>query len=120
MATGRGRPKGVGRVLKEAPKRYIHPRKRKAPSPKPFSEALRERCRKVLGQIQTDGMLRQGDPVQTLFDFILAERGAAHSPEIAESKAVILYYEDEDDRTAMIDNLRKIFDHDKLRLRKIS
>jgi len=40
-------------------------------------KALRERCRVVYQQLGRDAMLRQGDPVQTIFDFakeLISER----------------------------------------------
>ena len=38
---------------------------------------LRERCKLVLGQIQRDAVLRQGSPLDTLFEFVSREVAAS-------------------------------------------
>ena len=63
---------------------------------------LRDRCKAVLSKIQMDGMLRQNDPVQTLVEFVIAERGKAAAPEIDGASPLCLYFPDDAERDAFV------------------
>lgn len=52
---------------------------------------LRQRCKDFFQSQQRDGMLRQGDPVQAIQDFVLAEKGRVE--EVEDMPAVVLYFE---------------------------
>lgn len=49
----------------------------------------RDRAKAFLDQQRLRGIMRTGDPVQDLIDFVLAERG--REPELEDAHAVVLY-----------------------------
>jgi len=60
--------------------------------------SLRDRCKEVLATIQRDGMLRQGNPVETLMAFVESERGKAADSSLKDTRPVILYFGNDADR----------------------
>jgi hypothetical protein len=41
------------------------------------SEAVRRRCAELYRQLSRDAILRQNDPVETIYQFVMAERNEA-------------------------------------------
>lgn len=60
--------------------------------------ALRERCRELANQLQVDGMLRQNNPVDTIFNFVCAEIGKSADGELDDTLPLVLYFATEQDR----------------------
>lgn len=70
---------------------------------------LRDRCKKLYERLGCDAILRQGDPVQTIMDFVLAENGRAVAGDaLPEAKAVVLYFTTSEDREEFISTIHKV------------
>lgn len=68
--------------------------------------SLRERCRAFLGIIQMNGILRQGNAVDDLVAFVLAEKGRAADPSLKETLPLCLYFGSEQDRAEFVELIR--------------
>lgn len=68
---------------------------------------LRERCAAILSKIQTDGILRQHNPVETLMAFVMAEQGRAADKSLEDTRPLILYFGTEQDREEFIALVRE-------------
>lgn len=66
-------------------------------------DTLRERCREMLGVLQRDAMLRQGNPVESLLAFVLAEKGRAADASLESTKPLVLYFADDTQREEFLD-----------------
>lgn len=69
--------------------------------------ALRERCKAMLSMIQMDAMLRQGDPVSDLMAFVMAEKGRAADPALADTLPLVLYFGTKEDREEFVAVVRE-------------
>lgn len=65
-------------------------------------KTLRDRCKEMLSKLRMDGMLRQGDPVEDLMAFVLAEKGRAADGRLEESMPLVLYFANDADRKEFI------------------
>lgn len=65
--------------------------------------SLRDRCRALLDNLKTDGILRQGSPVDTLRDFVIAEIGRSADERLDSSAPLCLYFATEEDREEFIE-----------------
>lgn len=70
-------------------------------------KTLRQRCQEIAGKISTDGILRQGNPVDTIMEFVLAETGRKASPKLKESLPLVLYFKDDAERDEFIELFRQ-------------
>lgn len=68
---------------------------------------LRQRCQAVLDQIMRDGILRQGNAVDTLLGFMVAEEGRRADERLAESLPLVLYFVTDADRDEFIAMVRE-------------
>lgn len=68
---------------------------------------FRKRCADLVSRLRTDAMLRQNDPVQTVMEFVIAERGAAEFPPSAQLKPLVLYFGSDEDRAGFIALVRE-------------
>jgi hypothetical protein len=68
---------------------------------------LRERCRQVYRRMSRDAMLRQGDPVETLLSFVIAEQGRKGAPEFDNALPLCLYFVSEKDRDEFVSLVRE-------------
>lgn len=68
---------------------------------------LRERCQELYQQMSRDAMLRQGDPVQTLLEFVIAEIGRSADERLDDSSSLCLYFPTKEDRTEFIRLVRE-------------
>lgn len=59
---------------------------------------LRDRCKAMLSQMQMDGILRQGSPVDDLMAFVQAELGRTADKRLEDTCSLILYFGEEKDR----------------------
>lgn len=59
---------------------------------------LRERCLKFYQQQGRNAMLRQGDPVEDLVAFVLAEKGRSADKRLEDSLPLVMYCPDEESR----------------------
>lgn len=72
--------------------------------PKP---GLRERCKAIATKLQRDAMLRQGSPVETLMEFVIAERGRAADDALTDTLPVCLYFATDADREEFMAAMRE-------------
>ena len=63
---------------------------------------LRERCQSVHATMTRDAILRQGNPIETLEAFVIAERGRAADPVLDEAFPLCLYFADETSRDEFV------------------
>jgi hypothetical protein len=68
---------------------------------------LRERCAAILSKIQTDGMLRQHSPVETLMAFVMSEQGRAADKSLEETHSLFLYFPTKQDRDEFVALVRE-------------
>lgn len=68
---------------------------------------LRERCKAFVAKDRQDAMLRQGDPVQRLMEFVIAESGRAAAPELDETYPLCLYFGTEQDRDEFVEAVQE-------------
>lgn len=68
---------------------------------------LRERCRQLYGRMSRDAMLRQGDPVETLVSFVVAETGRAADQRLDTSLPLCLYFASDEDRREFMALIRE-------------
>ena len=59
---------------------------------------LRDRCKEMCSQMQRNGMLRQGSPVDDLMAFVQAELGRTADDRLENTCSLILYFGNEEDR----------------------
>lgn len=58
--------------------------------------SFRDRCRAFLATQQNRAIMRVGDPVQELMEFVLAETGRAAAPNALEDTVpIVLYFEND-------------------------
>lgn len=67
-----------------------------------MSETLKARCRAFLSKQQRRAIMRTGDPVQELFEFVIAESGRKAAPELDETMPLCLYFKTDVDREDFI------------------
>ena len=65
--------------------------------------SLRDRCTEFLAQLQRNGILRQGNPVDDLVAFVETERGRSADSSLADTKPLVLYFGTEYDRQEFIE-----------------
>jgi hypothetical protein len=63
---------------------------------------LRDRCKEFYQQMQRNGMLRQGNPVEDLMAFVAAEQGRAADLSLEDTMPLVLYFGSEEDRSEFI------------------
>lgn len=68
----------------------------------PQSASLRERCKAFYQSMQRNAMLRQGSPVNDLMDFVNAERGRAADDSLKDTRPLVLYFGNDEDREEFI------------------
>lgn len=59
---------------------------------------LRERCAEMIGRLNRDAILRQGDPVETLLAFVMIETAKEAEPALSNAVPLCLYFGDDADR----------------------
>jgi len=67
---------------------------------------LRRRAQEVYQKLLQDGLLRQGDPVQALVEFALAERGRVD--QLENTHALVLYFGSKQGREEFIALVREV------------
>lgn len=73
--------------------------------------AFRERCKEFLSQLQRNGMLRQGSPVDDLMAFVIAETGRSADHALEDALPLCLYFTTEEDREEFIAMVREAKPH---------
>lgn len=68
---------------------------------------LRDRCKAMYQQMQTNAMLRQGSPVDDLTAFVLAEKGRAADDSLKETLPLVLYFVTDADRDEFLEIVRE-------------
>ena len=63
---------------------------------------LRERCKAMYQKMQRDAVLRQGDPVEDLVAFVIAEKGRSADESLKDSLPLCLYFANEADREEFV------------------
>lgn len=63
--------------------------------------SLRDRCKEFYQSQGRNAMLRQGDPVQAIMAFVQSEIGRTADPSLEDTKSLILYFANEEDRAGM-------------------
>jgi hypothetical protein len=63
---------------------------------------LRNRCKEFYQRMQINAMLRQGDPVDDLMAFVIAERGRTADEALKESLPLCLYFQSKADRDEFV------------------
>lgn len=63
---------------------------------------LRDRCKDMVGTMQRNAMLRQGSPVDDLMAFVQSEIGMTADASLEDTKPMILYFGNEQDRAEFI------------------
>lgn len=71
-----------------------------------MSTTLRDRCKEVYQKLQRDGILRQGDPVQTILEFVLSETGRAADAQLEQSLPLVLYFATDADRNHFVEAVK--------------
>lgn len=69
--------------------------------------SFRERCKAFYQQQGMNAMLRQGDPVEDIMAFVIAETGRAADPSLAETLPLCLYFPTAEDRDDFISIVRE-------------
>jgi hypothetical protein len=67
--------------------------------------SLRERCRIQFERMTRFAIMRTGDPVEELYDFVQAEIGRAASEKLEGAAPLVLYLEDEQAREELLQAL---------------
>lgn len=67
-----------------------------------MADILRDRCRAFLEKAQRDAIMRQGSPVDDLMAFVMAERGRAADPDLAETLPLVLYFGSAEEREEFV------------------
>lgn len=68
----------------------------------PGTKTLRDRCKDMVGTMQRNAMLRQGSPVDDLIAFVQSEIGRTADASLEDTKPMILYFCNEQDRAEFI------------------
>lgn len=69
--------------------------------------SLRDRCTAIYQQIHRDAILRQGSPVDTLLEFVVAETGRSADKRLEETLPLCLYFQTDADREEFIELVRE-------------
>ena len=69
---------------------------------------LRDHCRDFVTTQNRRAMMRVGDPVQELMEFVLSERGRHAAPELDETLPLCLYFGNEAEREDFIRMVQQI------------
>lgn len=69
--------------------------------------SLRERCKEMLAQMQTNAILRQGSPVDDLMAFVQSEIGRTADKSLEDTRSLILYFGTEQDREEFVAIVRE-------------
>ena len=72
------------------------------------AKTLRDRCKIIADKIARDGMLRQGSAIDTILEFVLAERGRASDPPLEGTLPLVLYCGSKADRDGLIAVFREV------------
>lgn len=70
--------------------------------------SLRDRCKEMVGAMQRNAMLRQGSPVDDLMAFVQSEIGRTADASLEETKPMILYFGNEQDRAEFISMVHEV------------
>ena len=73
---------------------------------KVMDDSFKDRCVALHQKLVRDAMLRQGDPAQTILEFVLSERGRSADKSLSESWPVVLYFGSEQDQEEFIALIR--------------
>lgn len=76
---------------------------------KPVDGRLRARCKEFLSKAGNDAIMRTGDPVQALHDFVLAELGRETYPSLENDHALVLYFNTAQDRHEVMGILQEAY-----------
>lgn len=68
---------------------------------------LRDRCRVLHQEMALNALLRQGDPVEDLMAFVIAETGRAADPALKDSLPLCLYFGNAQDRDEFVALIRE-------------
>jgi hypothetical protein len=68
---------------------------------------LRARCKAFYQQQSRNAMLRQGDPVEDLLAFVVAEMGRTADERLADAAPLCLYFPTAEDRGEFIELVRE-------------
>lgn len=68
---------------------------------------LRDRCKAIVSKLQQDAMLRQGNPVDTLLEFVIAEQGRTADHALDKALPLCLYFPTDADREEFIAMVRE-------------
>lgn len=68
--------------------------------------SLRERCGAIVAKLQRDAILRQGNPVDTLLEFVIAEQGRTADHALDKTLPLCLYFATDEDREEFIAAVR--------------
>jgi len=63
-----------------------------------MSDDFRKRCAAFLSSANQRAIMRVGDPVQELMEFVIAESGKLAAPELKDALPLCLYFHTEADR----------------------
>lgn len=63
--------------------------------------SLRDRCQEMYQTMTRNAMLRQGSPVDDLMAFVQSEIGRTADPSLEDTRSLILYFANEEDRAGM-------------------
>lgn len=64
--------------------------------------SLRERCKAIYQKMQQDAILRQGNPVDDLLAFVVAEIGRSADPRLDKTLPLVVYFGEDRDREEFI------------------
>lgn len=70
--------------------------------------SLRDRCREMLGNMQSNAILRVGSPVDDLMAFVQSEIGRSADASLEETRPMILYFGSEQDRDEFMAIVREV------------
>jgi hypothetical protein len=70
--------------------------------------SLRERCKEFYQRMGRNAMMRQGDPVDDLLAFVLAERGRTADERLDDTLLLVLYFGSREDRDAFVTIVREV------------
>jgi hypothetical protein len=72
-----------------------------------MTKSLRERCAEFYQRMGRNAMLRQGDPVDELVAFVIAERGRAADERLDDTLPLCLYFGSKADRDEFVALVRE-------------
>jgi hypothetical protein len=72
-----------------------------------MTKSLRERCKEFYQRMGQNAMMRQGDPVDDLVAFVLAERGRAADERLDDALPLCLYFGSKADRDEFVAAVRE-------------